>query len=411
MRLLWILLSIFVQGSLARLFKAQPQALSVVHQGDAVLLECVTNEPVTCGWKLETLGLGATGFLNNMVPGNLDISARDKNSDMDCTITLNNVDNRFNGVYTCSPYTKNGGQANSDAAEVVIAQKPSRLEFLGAAAGSFELTASADQPTSVTCEASGARPKAKLEWYLENTQIYEGVVVTDTKDPATGLVTTNSTLTHRFRKENNGDQLRCVASHAGYDDQDSREQAIVVDVQYAPYRPEGNNVGKIYGFTAGEEGQVTLSFTANPMPGPMSWKIGDNVFVQTGSQSLDGRFTAGSLVTIDGQRGKYNLTLTIAPVRMEDQSKTFQLRLENEMGPTALEFTIGTGPAPPPQVMSSSAIVGAVVGGLVLLLIIGLVAFGRSRGKWCFAADSAECRSDRLLKSSKTWYGRRDGGE
>ena len=49
------------------IFSVQPQALSVVHSGESVMLECITRSSVTCAWKLDAPDLGSDGFLNARV--------------------------------------------------------------------------------------------------------------------------------------------------------------------------------------------------------------------------------------------------------------------------------------------------------------------------------------------------------
>ncbi|XP_043230356.1 uncharacterized protein LOC122385840 isoform X2 [Amphibalanus amphitrite] len=399
MRLLWILLPILAQGAFGALFKEQPPGELVVHRGDEVTLTCITNEDVSCAWKLETPALGISGFLSNRIPPNVDITARDPNSARDCTIVLQNVDERYNGKYRCSPYTSKGGQEDSSGTELIIAEKPKRVYYIGEVASGFPLEASSTNPTTVQCMAEMARPKAEIVWYLGNTQLYDSIEVQDTQVNSTGHWNSLSTLTYQFHKEDNGKSLRCVASHAGYDkddmgDQQARETAVDVDVQFAAYRPGGNNIGRVYGFTAGQPGEVTVNFTANPVPSRMFWKVGDTVQVPAGgTDRIDRRFSSGMITVKNASLGMYALTLTIDPVQMEDQSKTFVLQLENSVGSTALEFQIGTGAPPPPEAALGATIGGIVAAVVVLIIIIALVAFGRSRGKWCFA-EKAEERSD-----------------
>ena len=62
-------------------------------------------------------------LLPHQIPPNVDITARDPNSARDCTIVLQNVDERYNGKYRCSPYTSKGGQEDSSGTELIIAGK------------------------------------------------------------------------------------------------------------------------------------------------------------------------------------------------------------------------------------------------------------------------------------------------
>jgi len=417
MKFEYFLLPVFIQVVSAQLFAVEPQASYVVREGDSLTLECRTNEPVSlCGWKLETPelladGSAVTGFLMSSIPEGLGITAKTPGSDTDCTIEINQVMSRHNGKYICAPFTS-GGQKEATPAELIIAQKPVTVEFSGAQAGQFSLTVSADEPVNVTCEARDARPKAELRWFLAERELFEGVTVANDEDPGSKLVTTRSTLLHQFGRSDDGQKLRCEARHQGYAEDDLREVMLDVMVRYAPFRAEGSDIGTLYGYTAEQDGTVTVNFTANPPPTVMVWSVGDDVQLDDGSQSEDGRFRTSTLQEVDPAQHQYASTLTLSPVKLEDQDLPISLRVANVVGEQVLTLRLGTGAPPPPPPtpegnqaddagsdtadtpaadqthvgMSGGAIAGIIIALLVLLLIIAVVAFGRSRGKWCFAA-------------------------
>ena len=62
----------------------------------------------------------------------------------------------------------------------------------------------------------------------------------------------------------------------------------------AAYRPEGD-INTLYGFTAGQQGEVVVNFTANPQPTKMTWTVGSSIKVPAGGESLDRRFMSGNL--------------------------------------------------------------------------------------------------------------------
>ncbi|XP_037090572.1 fasciclin-3-like isoform X3 [Pollicipes pollicipes] len=401
MKFEYIFLPFLIQGVCGQLFSVQPRAENVARLGDSVTLECITREEVNCAWKLEDApGLSATGFINVNVPAELGIKARDPTSRTDCTIIIESVTSDHNGKYLCSPFTAAGGQEDAEFAEVIIAQKPVAVEFSGEHAGHSELLASADEPASITCEARDARPKAELLWYLDDVELFEGVTVEDEVDPGSKLVTSRSTLTYQFSREDDGAGLRCAARHPGYDEQDNQEVSINIMVQYAPYRPEGD-LGTLYGFTQDQEGTVTVNFTSNPRPTVMAWTVEGGRTIAAGEQTEDGRFSSGVLEEVNPAEHQYALTLTIMPVVQSDQDVPFQLRLANAIGESTLDFRMGTGapPPPPPQPAAEGSLDGGAIAGIIvalvlLLLIIGVVVFGRSRGKWCFAAKPSDAGAE-----------------
>ena len=105
------------------IFDVEPPRELVVHQGKNVTLECIIKPSSQCAWKVDAPDLTATGFLKSVIPGNLKIKARDKTSETDCTIIITDIDETYNGRYTCSPYTANGGQQDSEGTNLVIASE------------------------------------------------------------------------------------------------------------------------------------------------------------------------------------------------------------------------------------------------------------------------------------------------
>lgn len=381
-----LFLLLVVQGVRSQLFSIEPREENVVNKGDSVTLECVLLEPASlCTWKLMGTQLGTDGFLTRNIPSSIDITARDPDSDTDCSITINTIDSRYDGEYVCSPFVQSGAQEDARKARVMTAHKPMSLEFVGEQAGRTVLTASSDRPVSVTCEARQSRPAAEVHWYLDNVQLYDDIVDSQLGNASFELLTTRSVLTRQFSRGENGARLRCVAAHIGYSEQDEREVSLVVDVTYAPYRPGGNEIGTLYGFTDGQEAVISVNFTANPQPSMVKWFIGEEP-LQTGGVLQGGRFSARDITVLDADKGEYSVSLMINPIRLEDQMTKFRLLVENDDGDADMAFNLSTGPAPPSEGLSTGALGGIIIIVLLLLLIIVLVAYARSRGKWCFAA-------------------------
>ena len=272
MRVLWISVPLLAHCALGELFQTYPPPELVVHRGGEVVLECVTNHDVTCAWKLNVPGLQVTGLVvalaTSGISENLDIRARDSSgSGTDCTLVISNIDHRHNGRYTCSPYSEIG-QSDAPSTDVIIVLRPRNLHFLGPAliilgpaADGLPLKVTTTEPTTLQCKVERARPKAEIAWYLGNTELYDHIEVEYTQEA--GLWTSVSTLTYQFRREDLGKRLRCRAIHVGYDREDDqdRERAVEVDVQFAAYRPGGDIVTR-YDFTASQQGEVMVNFTA-----------------------------------------------------------------------------------------------------------------------------------------------------
>ena len=128
------------------------------------------------------------------------------------------------------------------------AVEPSAVEFTGKLLGAAELLASAAAPEAVTCQALDARPKAELRWFLGDRQLTEGVTDDEETNPDSKLITSRSTLTHQFEREDEGAELRCVAKHPAFGEQEERQAALSVMVQ-CEYRVSGGGGGDV-GVTA-----------------------------------------------------------------------------------------------------------------------------------------------------------------
>ncbi|XP_043204597.1 fasciclin-3-like isoform X7 [Amphibalanus amphitrite] len=416
MRSFCLLLGVaIIQGVIGQddIFSVVPKASNIVPAGEQVVLECVTREPGTCAWKLDVPELEGTGFLTQTAANFLTASglrARDATSQTDCTIIIDSVERRHSGHYTCSPFM-NGGQKDAPSAEVVVAVKPASVAFIGEQAETTELTVSSVDTVSVSCEARDSRPSAELHWFLEGSELTDGVVSEETEDPETRLVTTRSTLTHLFERQDEGATLICRASHPAYEEEDNREASLGVVVEFAPVRAEGSDLGTLYGFTDGEDKDLTINFTANPRPSTIQWSVGNDAYLTAGKQTFDGRIIAGPLEEVDPAMHEYSLRLTFSPVAAEDHNTTFTLRLENNLGEQELRVRVAADAPPPPAInepqpaseagVSGGAIGGIIVAVIVLLAVIALVAFARSRGKWCFAAKSSDAGAEALVTKKK----------
>lgn len=88
-----------------------------------------------------------------------------------------------------------------------------------------------DQDIDVLCESHDGRPPAKLSWFLDGEQLFEGVQKEKVHD---AIINTNSTvytvqqvLRHRIRASDDGKFLICRAEHPAGHPQDAQIQIEV----------------------------------------------------------------------------------------------------------------------------------------------------------------------------------------
>ena len=142
-------------------------------------------------------------------------------------------------MLTFAPWPTAAAEPVLTASRYRSAEKPDSVAFTGDLLGATELTASATEPTTVTCEARDGRPSAELSWFLGDRQLTDGVVPEEETNPDTQLVTSRSTLTHQFERQDEGATLRCQASHPAYGEQEQHEAtlSVLVQCEYRPGRP------------------------------------------------------------------------------------------------------------------------------------------------------------------------------
>ena len=57
----------------------------------------------------------------------------------------------------------------------------------------------------------------------------------------------------------------------------------------------------MYGFTENEPKSVTVNFSSNPQPNTVTWTVGQDMPLEAGQQTNDGRISAGLLEQVSGQ--------------------------------------------------------------------------------------------------------------
>lgn len=129
----------------------------------------------------------------------------------------------------------------------------------------------------------------------------------------------------------------------------------------------------------GQTASITITIESNPRP-QTEWIVnGDSV--QQGNRN--GRYEAS--VPVDLGLSKYNITLTIAELTLEDTTVDYRLKASNALGQTEYIVRISSSEAAPETGLDIGSIVGIVIGVLCIFVIIILIVVARATGRWCFS--------------------------
>ena len=95
-----------------------------------------------------------------------------------------------------------------------ITESPNQILIQQIGDGKEEFVASAGEDLELECIVSGGNPPAKLQWYLGNQLIQSGHTQEDTRSAKDSRTWNSiSRLTLPVNKQDNGQSLKCTASH------------------------------------------------------------------------------------------------------------------------------------------------------------------------------------------------------
>lgn len=296
----------------------------------------------------------------------------------ECGALIKNIREEWNGNITCVLPPPSGSIELVGTMRLQVARAPGE-----------PILESPQQPTFrdgekfiARCVVPNGRPAAKITWFLGNEELLHGTyqpVVT--VEPGSDLETISQNVSRTLTDEDDTKILVCRAEHeALVKPMEVRRQLIV---QYPPKRQESGTI-TIFGLKLGAEGRLNVTVRANPKP-RAEWTLADQILVAP-RQSDNGDFTALEPLLLGN--GYYNITLIVARITKEDVDRTYYLRVDNELGREEFAVRISTMDEPAGVELDTGAIVGIVVGVLILLVAVFLVVFAFATDRWCFAGRS-----------------------
>lgn len=131
----------------------------------------------------------------------------------------------------------------------------------------------------------------------------------------------------------------------------------------------------------GQTAFINITISSNPRP-RTEWIVNGESIPQG---NRNGRYEASE--PIDLGLSRYNITLTIAELTLEDTTVDYRLKASNALGQTEYMVRVSSSEAAPETGLDIGSIVGIVIGVLCIFIIIILIVVARATGRWCFSGN------------------------
>ncbi|XP_035893094.1 fasciclin-3 isoform X3 [Anopheles stephensi] len=366
----------------AQVVDTDPRTIVVVENQENVKLSCRIGRPAQlCLIRLPGVNdqFSLDPNVASPVPGmSYHGDGLDKGS---CGVRIARVTAENAGLMNCTLFVDGRGLTGS--IEIVVAFPPEQpaIEVVSGNLANLEV----NSELTFRCISARGNPAAKLLWFLDQEQVYEGVKMEELEEyfderSNKRYFTASSTLTRSIRAEDNGKRLTCQAEHDAYPEKYSRTD-LIMNVNF---QPQALPDQVVYGLQLGRTATASMVIKANPSPRVL-WSI-DGIDYHQGTEQ--GRYAVPIPEALGNNH--YNVSLTIAGLTLEDLSKMYVMRASNNFGTEDYRLSLRSQD----EVFSESSsfgtgeIVGLVLAVLIVLLAVALIFIARATGRWCFRGAS-----------------------
>jgi len=325
----------------------------------------------------------------------------------DCGIKISTVNEADNGVWKCEITAIVDGSARkgSNQVKLNVLKAPSSVS-LNDDMGSLTAVYKQDQEKKIRCTATGGQPAPTFSWTLDGEKANLQITGSDTESSGE-VVTSFQEVSYVPNPDDNNKELVCIANSQAYTDEDKKngvnQATTKLNIEYAPTALKEEY--DFYGLEVGAPFSIRISFSMNPAPSNMNWKMADGTEVP---QNVEYEKYSSSNAEWDENKKQYTALLTINKVETEmfDETNTNSLTVENEHGAVKINFKLAAGEKPPvdsgmktedtDQKTDGEAGTGPVIAVVIIILVIIVVVavfvVARSQGLLCFAVpkQSAE---------------------
>jgi len=374
----------------------------VVRADETVRLMCRTNgSPIKkCQWEIN-------GDLYELGEGQR-FQPFGRLQDGECGIQAT-MSETENGPWTCHVFKEGSSRAEKASTNVTQLVLPN----ITLRPNAEPITVMAGQETEVSCLVEKARPAPGILWKIGDREI-DSINRQSKSTPLrdSTQITIMDTLKYTFEAVDHNQVIRCLTVGPWLTENDPHEATAHLNVIFPPQPKEPTT---LYGYVAGQAGDVVVNFTANPSPIRVYWKVEDdsqlNVVPYDGPSTND-RFEVYELKTTD--QSAFEAKLRVRSVSESDARRNFRLFVESDLNGEqhVQEYIVRISmSAAPLQCKSSSSdcsgqpgdstfdhsdsdlaggvsgggIAGIIIAVLAILVILAALLYARNTGQWCFA--------------------------
>jgi len=304
----------------------------------------------------------------------------------DCGIKISTVNEADNGVWKCEITAIVDGSARkgSNQVKLNVLKAPSSVS-LNDDMGSLTAVYKQDQEKKIRCTATGGQPAPTFSWTLDGEKANLQITGSDTESSGE-VVTSFQEVSYVPNPDDNNKELVCIANSQAYTEEDKKngvnQAATKLNIEYAPTALKEEY--DFYGLEVGAPFSIRISFSMNPAPSNLNWKMADGTEVP---QNVEYEKYSSSNAEWDENKKQYTALLTINKVETEmfDETKTNSLTVENEHGAVKINFKLAAGEKPPVEA-GTGPVIAVVIIILVIIVVVAVFVVARSQGLLCFAA-------------------------
>lgn len=371
-----LILGVLLIGFANGVIRIEPEN-PVVRLGDPTQLMCKVRGPIkSCLWEINgelyTLQEGAKYQpIGNLQDGECGIQAY--------------VTEQENGQWTCRVFVEGVvDRAERASTNVTLLALPQ----IAIRPSDNPITVIAGETSDLNCIVGNARPAPAILWMIGDREIDASNRKTVAVPSRDGLMTITDTLHYAFQAGDHGQTVRCITAGPWIREDDNHDTTAQLNVIFPPQPKEPST---LYGFVAGQPGDVTVNFTANPRPVRVAWKLDDGselaVEPFTGRASTD-RIDVMELRNTNAS--SYEARLRIKSVSEADARRHFRLIVESDLNSELYtqEYIVRISMSAAP--LQSGGVSGGGIAAIIIVLVAVLVVtavvlYARNTGRWCFA--------------------------
>jgi CD80-like C2-set immunoglobulin domain len=246
-----------------------------------------------------------------------------------CGLRILSLDRKHEGNWTCELDLGDGSDDILGFAEVIIARAPQQPQLH--VDDQNNLRESGD--LYAECAFRDGRPNANVRWFIGNEEFNSH---REEMTEQNGYEIVTSRFQSVLKADQNLMNLVCRIEHPAFAE-GFTNTSHQLQVNYPPQALSRQEL-YIGSLTIGSSADLAITIRSNPKP-RLQWTV-DGTILREGTQNE--RFVVHSAEQTDG--GRWLAKLTVIQLTLEDTTKTFTLRADNQYGAQDYPIRIGGSP-------------------------------------------------------------------